>query len=507
MTVLLTIFCLTAAHDSKLWDIAIGRRPYISETRGTLLLRTEPGLNGLNVSVSASLPCVAKNWSWTVVPSLAQMENLLDLGELSSLPENINNDLIIDVAIGGSPNGTQRRRFQRAYRANSTNTVQVDHHTASLLVDGEPWAGWGWYIYPWTSFDRPNLPRRQSDGERPANVCSNLTAHPTFKADCIRWGIGNMTSALGDMAKMGVNMVMPYQLNPHEHDGLGGLPLAELEQLVLNYYNKAYKHGVKVLFHMASMKLDRGHYTNATLLRLTAAVNLIKDHPALLAYYICDDCGPNPVMTQAYNTIRNMDPYHLTVGAGFSGNKAQYTDNTVNPNGPACVEHCGSAANDGLLMLPSMTCEIPAHTACEAPWGPGCDPSLDTGMCHTTCNNCDEKSIPLSALSLDVVMIENYAPAPEAHAHSDGETLRSGVPWEPMVNCDASYTMEERITPHKPPNVMLTNMWMSTIKAGAVNQLVFAGARPTPLVGMSGNSFSTGQNQRGAHPEKSFWGV
>lgn len=77
------------------------------------------------------------------------------------------------------------------------------------------------------------------------------------------------------------NMVMPYNLNPHEHDGLGGLPLWELERLVVNYYDEAHKYEMKVLFHMASMQIDCGGYTNATPMRLTAAVEMIKDHPAV----------------------------------------------------------------------------------------------------------------------------------------------------------------------------------------------------------------------------------
>jgi hypothetical protein len=45
-------------------------------------------------------------------------------------------------------------------------------------------------------------------------------------------------------------------------------------------------------------------------------VALLKDHPALLGYYICDDCGPGVKMAPGYNTIRQLDPFHITVGAG-----------------------------------------------------------------------------------------------------------------------------------------------------------------------------------------------
>ena len=53
-----------------------------------------------------------------------------------------------------------------------------------------------------------------------------------------------------------------------------------------------------------------------TLSAIERNVALLKDHPALLGYYICDDCGPGVKMAPGYNTIRQLDPFHLTVGAG-----------------------------------------------------------------------------------------------------------------------------------------------------------------------------------------------
>ena len=277
-----------ASPAKPLWDVAISRRPFIAEASGALLLRTDPVAGqGRTFRVEATLPCASRSWSWAVTPNATSTEHTLDLGSLASLPHRLNNDMLINVSVGGAPSGSVRRRFQRAFKASPSNTVQVDHSTAGLLVDGQPWAGWGWYVYPWTSFDQPNMPR--VDGIRPHNICNNLTAHPELRGDCVRWGVGNMTLAMEEMARSGVNMLMPYNLNPHEHDGLPGLPIEELEveALVLQYYNAAHRLGLKVLFHMSSMELDRGHYTNATLHQLTAGVKLVKDHPALLAYYIC----------------------------------------------------------------------------------------------------------------------------------------------------------------------------------------------------------------------------
>ena len=103
------------------------------------------------------------------------------------------------------------------------------------------------------------------------------------------------------------------------------------------------------------------------------------------------------------------------------------------------------------------------------PWGANCS-KVAAAQPHTT-------------LLLDVLMVENYAPSPDEHAGHDHGALREEVPWEPVFNCDGSYTMEEHIARHKPPSILLTNMWMSTVVANTVSQLVFANSEPSPMEG------------------------
>jgi hypothetical protein len=155
----------------------------------------------------------------------------------------------------------------------------------------------------------------------------------------------------------------------------------------------------------------------------------------LSRYYLCDDCGPGEDMTAAYNTIRELDPWHLTVGAGFAGNKAQYTDSQVNGNGQHKL--------DTLPMLPSITCDkaqgAAAPKPCESRFPAACDRSKNPtgGGCCVSCGNL-ASILPVTGLSLDIVMIENYSPSMDAHAKDDAGTLRKGVPWQTMVNCDGS---------------------------------------------------------------------
>ena len=431
MVVLLLALAATAAPalDAP-WDVAISRRPYITEATGELLLELAPAVLGKPLTVTAELPCAGAAWNWTVATKPGTEQYTLPF-PLGALPKLLNNDMTITVA--GAATGSKRRRFQRAVKANSTNTAQVDHSTRGLLVDGEPWALMGWYIYPASDWEGPR--------GGPCDTSSHFfpkrgdPAYSPRVAECIRYGLGNMTAGVAAMGDRGITCVMPYALDPYEHDGIGGLPVAELEALVLNYFDVAHAHGVKILHHMAGQGLDRNGYTNVTLSMIQRNVALVKDHPALLAYYLCDDCGPGEDQSAAYNTIRALDPFHLTVGAGFAGNKAQYTDAQINANGQHKL--------DTLPMLPSIACTAAQGAAapkpCESRFPTACDRSKNPtgGGCCISCGGLSS-ILPVTGLSLDIVMIENYSPSMDAHAKGDEGTLRRGVPWQTMVNCDGS---------------------------------------------------------------------
>jgi hypothetical protein len=188
----------SGAADAREWDVAIGRRPYINETEGHLLLKVTAGpLLGQRLRVTAALCAGALgNWSWDldgstpVATSGRELagQRILSLGSLTRLPERVNNDMVITLTCMSCParnTSSIRRRFQRAYRSDMGNTVQVDHHTGGLRVDGAPWAGWGWYQYSYTSFVPPDCDPSKIDGHTASGLQKNY--------DCMRWGIANET--------------------------------------------------------------------------------------------------------------------------------------------------------------------------------------------------------------------------------------------------------------------------------------------------------------------------
>ena len=249
---------ISVANKGRPWDVAISRRPYITETTGELLVQLDPALTaGKPLQITADLPCAGASWNWTLATEPGIDQYTLPFS-LSPLPKLLNNDMNITVA--GAVSGTLRRRFQRAWKSNSTNTAQVDHTTRGLLVDGEPWALMGWYIYNAEDWEGPR--GGPCDSNSPAFPKRGDPGYANRTAECIRWGVGNMTAAVAAMGDRGITAVMPYNLDPYEHDGIGGLPVEELEKLILNYFDVAHAHGVKILHHMAGQGLDRNGYTS-----------------------------------------------------------------------------------------------------------------------------------------------------------------------------------------------------------------------------------------------------
>ena len=133
----------------------IGRRPYVDETTGSIVLRTDAlALGGTTIHVEAHLPCVSgKRWSWPNVDGGTDV--LLPLS-LAGLPARLHNDLCVTVTL---PSGEKLRLWRRFLRVPPLSTssearlVQVDHEAGGgLLVSTAtnrtrvPLLGVGYYI-------------------------------------------------------------------------------------------------------------------------------------------------------------------------------------------------------------------------------------------------------------------------------------------------------------------------------------------------------------------------
>ena len=143
---------------TQLFDVALGRRPYVSERTGHLLVRCNTSLIGMRVTVEATFPDLPTNhagWHWDNISLGAQ--NILELSLLDpTLPPKMNTDLRIVIRwvdqTGTRHVVTKWRRFMRAPLAPVPGVVpsQVDHSRRGLLVGGEQFLGVGWFFHTGT---------------------------------------------------------------------------------------------------------------------------------------------------------------------------------------------------------------------------------------------------------------------------------------------------------------------------------------------------------------------
>ena len=223
---------------SFLLDVAVGRRPYIAEARGHLLVRCNASLLGAVVTVTADLPSLAGpasggrgRWSWNGVT--LNGSNVFGF-ELAGLPAAVNTDLRVVFSSPALPAGAviKWRRFMKApppaagpagnggggggggvESKAAAVPVQVDHHRRGLLVGGQPFVGSGWYL-----------------------AGQDLSPDWWLQADA------NLSAPLGVLARqaaLGDNQVMPYQLS--------WLPPAAQ----LRFLDGCAALGVKVLYPLA----------------------------------------------------------------------------------------------------------------------------------------------------------------------------------------------------------------------------------------------------------------
>lgn len=268
--------------------VAFGLRPYITESFGSLLLLPDPSVlktahasDRVPASVTLHLPFASPPHNvveWTDSKLLREPEQVLRFS-LQALPATVNQDVEITTCLPSGRNITKWRRLMRAPplpAGSSVLPVQVDHTTKSLLVDGRPHAGVGFYL----------------DG----------VGHE-------HGGFHNITDYLvHSSAPNRVNHGMIYRLHT--------FPAAEQ----LWVLDQVAAVGFKVMYEVTSQMDDCGdpaHVSkagvpatcfneskSADLTALRNAVDLVKGHPAILGFYICDDCKSAPTLVPSHAPVR-----------------------------------------------------------------------------------------------------------------------------------------------------------------------------------------------------------
>eukprot|EP01051_Picozoa_sp_SAG22_P015736 SAG22_NODE_2102_length_3010_cov_2.033322_2_plen_803_part_00 len=417
----------------SLVDAALDRRPYYSEPSGSLLLALDPSLVAAKTTfvVKAQLPCAGPTavWLWPgLVANATEMALPLSFAVLPKVPAMLHNDLVVTItldpsheaAVGGGGLGggpaktpsspgrtiTMLRRFMRVPpppNGSAVEPVQVDHAARSLRVGGNLFNPVGWYV----------------ESDIPLN-------------DLRR-------TIVSEFAPRGVNVAMPYGLNsPTKHT---------VEEL-FEFLDACHAVGFKIWWGLESaigpVNLQRGgpFDDDSKLVELKRQVELVKDHPAILGYYICDDCcgrsSDGSLQAQAYTLLKALDPYHATIGAMDCGDLWSFSDVDSYLNATAKLS----------------------------------EPALPIGQ------------QPATQLSLDVLMYENYEEALSAHSDTGGwdgtaagipgwawaggldndGRLRHGVRWSPLVNCPGADPHNRHWTA---PKFLRSDAWLAAVMLGA----------------------------------------
>ena len=200
-------------------------------------------------------------WSSTQEPTLLQEPEQALTFNLDGLPATVNQDVQITFALPGGRNVTKWRRLMRAPplpRGSFVSPVQVDHSTKSLLIDGRPYSGVGFYL---DAVDHPH------------GALHNVSEY-----------------IVKDAAPNRVNHGMVYRLYTFP------------PETQLRVMDQAASVGFRLMYELPSQLDDCGeHYrpgrpwphtcfndsASAGLKQLREAIALVKDHPALLGYYAC----------------------------------------------------------------------------------------------------------------------------------------------------------------------------------------------------------------------------
>ena len=169
-----------------------------------------------------------------------------------------------------------------------------------------------------------------------------------------------------------------------------------------NLFDAAEASGLKIMHKLileGAVSLDaktgQGILNASIVEKLKGYIRAVRHEPALLGYFVCDDCCSDPhlvsALSQTYAVIKDLDPYHVTTGGVECPNAWQFSDR------------------------PSL---LPPTADRSEPW-------LSSGQ-------------PQLQLFVDLVMQENYC---NTLACQGTETTQLGVGWNPHMDRDARVGM------------------------------------------------------------------
>eukprot|EP01047_Picozoa_sp_COSAG01_P036128 COSAG01_NODE_2809_length_7041_cov_4.383751_1_plen_609_part_00 len=317
-----------ALRVAPLLEVAVGRRPYTAEVTGQLVLRAAgpPLLGGGGTGSGARLWVVARLPASVHAPALVDTEvsagtTTLASFDLRALPPTVFDTLTVTATVldggggGGGGAGTvangttivHERVFHRVPPPRNPNvTVAAVDHTRRGIVLGR--GG------PPSRVEAPWLPlllagffnsafTYQSEGDDGAGLPWSV---PPQEIDPLLIAGSHKAS---EWARKGSNVITMSHL--------------KRPQVLLADMDAAFAAGVYVMLYIPTAGHCNGTHAMHSCAQdrqyMRGNVSLVRDHPALIAYYICDDCCQGQEylleLAEVYRELKQLDPYTLTTGA------------------------------------------------------------------------------------------------------------------------------------------------------------------------------------------------
>ena len=133
-----------------LGSLAVGRRPYTTETDGSVIVRLAPELLAIGRVTASVILQSSPPVALVAAAQLFSQSNVLSF-PLSGLPVSLDSTIRLTLRAPSSAGVVvlNKTRFfaRHTPNADQPHAVVVDHHTRSLRVDGTAWQGTGWWIF------------------------------------------------------------------------------------------------------------------------------------------------------------------------------------------------------------------------------------------------------------------------------------------------------------------------------------------------------------------------
>ena len=126
---------------------AWGRRPYVRESEGSLVVATDRSLFGQALKLSAIIA------TFTLSATIPGGQEMIIPFSLASLPASLDAKVNITLALPSGGVVSHMRRFLRVpppVSSSAATTFQVDHERGGILAGGVPYIATGWFAGGYT---------------------------------------------------------------------------------------------------------------------------------------------------------------------------------------------------------------------------------------------------------------------------------------------------------------------------------------------------------------------